>query len=223
MNILCDDRPARKSSSHVAIVRGICNEILTGAFRTSSQAVCVMGIMAALTPKRCSTTLGNAQAIQGVVLHTWFQRIRWFISMAHCSYLHFARPLGQRPNLGMESDGDSDGSARGDGIEVAVLPGPTAMSGGEEGPPARRDRHLRTVAEQRRSLVWRGAIDDDRRCLPKKDMARYQALIGPRLPSARRCQTGRRLPPPWISPAANDLSLRNPEKRVRPIPARENR
>ena len=85
------------------------------------------------------------------------------------------------------ADGAYDGAptydtiaAHGDDIEVVIPPRSTAVTGGELGPLAQRDRHLEMITERGR-LAWQKATDYGRRSLIETTMGRYKALIGPRL------------------------------------------
>jgi transposase len=68
----------------------------------------------------------------------------------------------------------------GDDIEVVIPPRSTAVLNGEQGPFARRDRHLAMITEPGR-LAWQKATDYGKRSLVETTMGRYKALIGPRL------------------------------------------
>jgi transposase len=87
----------------------------------------------------------------------------------------------------LTADGAYDGAptydtiaTHGDDIEVVIPPRSTAVTSGEQGRPAQRDRHLEMITERGR-LSWQAATDYGRRSLVETTMGRYKALIGPRL------------------------------------------
>jgi hypothetical protein len=65
-------------------------------------------------------------------------------------------------------------------IEVVIPPRSTAVPSGEAGPLAQRDRHLAMITEQGR-MAWQAATEYGQRSRVETTMARYKALIGPRL------------------------------------------
>jgi hypothetical protein len=71
-------------------------------------------------------------------------------------------------------------AAHGDGIDVVLRSGSTAVPNREPGRPTQRDHHLTMITEQRR-LAWQTATGHGRRCLVETTISRYMALIGPRL------------------------------------------
>jgi Transposase DDE domain len=65
--------------------------------------------------------------------------------------------------------------------DVVVPPRASAVpSTGTDGPPSRRDRHIRLIAERGR-MAWQRATGYGRRSLAETAVGRYKALIGPRL------------------------------------------
>jgi hypothetical protein len=70
----------------------------------------------------------------------------------------------------------------GEDIEMAIFARSTAVSGGEAGPLAQRDRHLEMITDQGR-LAWQEATGYGLRAPVETTMGRYKALIGPRLPA----------------------------------------
>jgi hypothetical protein len=71
-------------------------------------------------------------------------------------------------------------SDHGKDIEVVIPPRWTAVTTGEQGPLAQRDRHLEVIREQGR-MAWQRPTDYGERSLIETTMGRHKAPVGPRL------------------------------------------